>query len=170
MDRWRVFLIALACGLLSATLTVVLYQPDFDGEGGGRRRGQREPVAYAAGSIDWKPAPAEMPSGTRIAVLEGNPRRKGLFTMRVKVPAGARMDPHWHAQNERVTVLSGSARVGFGEAFDETSMKTYTAGSFYVNPARRRHFLAFPEETVLQLTCLGPWEIHYVDVGPAPSR
>jgi len=58
--------------------------------------------------IDWKPAPPTLPKGAMVAVLEGDPKAAGMFTMRVKLPAGSIISPHWHPRDERVTVLSMS--------------------------------------------------------------
>jgi quercetin dioxygenase-like cupin family protein len=108
-------------------------------------------------SIDWKDAPPSMPAGTKIAVLEGSPQQPGIFTIRLKVPAGAKVAPHTHPRPERVTVLSGSATVNMGG-----TSKTFTTGGFYINPPNEVHDLVFGEETVLQLTCEGPWVLEYV--------
>ena len=103
-------------------------------------------------------APTSMPAGTKIAVLEGSPKDAGLFTIRLQVPAGAKIAPHTHPRPERVTVLSGKVSVSIGGK--ET---TFEAGGFYVNPPGEVHSLAFADETVLQLTCEGPWELNYVE-------
>ncbi len=108
-------------------------------------------------TLDWKDAPPTMPAGTKIAVLEGSPQQPGIFTIRLKVPAGAKVAPHTHPRPERVTVLSGKATVNIGGA-----QKTFTSGGFYVNPPNEVHDLVFEEETVLQLTCEGPWQLDYV--------
>lgn len=109
-------------------------------------------------SPGWKDAPPSMPKGTQIAVLEGNPQQPGIFTIRLKVPAGAAIAPHTHPRPERVTVLSGRLKVTIGGA-----TKTFTAGGFYINPPNEVHSLSFDEESVLQLTCEGPWELKYVE-------
>jgi quercetin dioxygenase-like cupin family protein len=75
------------------------------------------------------------------------------------LPAGARLAPHWHPRDERVTILSGAAELGFGATADRKATKRYDAGSFYVNPPRTMHYLYFPEETVMQMTGVGPWEL-----------
>jgi quercetin dioxygenase-like cupin family protein len=111
----------------------------------------------------WKDAPPSMPAGTKMAVLEGNPQQAGMFTIRLKVPAGAKIAPHTHPRDERVTVLSGKVRVGFGKTLDAESGKTFEAGSFYVNPPAEPHYLHILEESVLQLTCEGPWKLEYVE-------
>ncbi|HEX7152823.1 MAG TPA: cupin domain-containing protein [Thermoanaerobaculia bacterium] len=111
--------------------------------------------------VAWRDAPPSMPRGTRMAVLEGDPRAAGMFTIRLKVPAGTKIAPHWHPRDERVTVLSGRVLVGFGTTHDDAKTKAFTSGMFYVNPPDSRHYLTFTEETVLQLTCEGPWELNY---------
>jgi quercetin dioxygenase-like cupin family protein len=112
--------------------------------------------------VDWKPAPPTLPKGTQVAVLEGDPKSEGLFTMRIKLPAGSIIPPHWHPRDERVTVLSGRVIVGFGDKFEKKGT-TFRAGGFYVNPPNVHHFLWIPQESVLQLTCVGPWELHVVE-------
>jgi quercetin dioxygenase-like cupin family protein len=105
----------------------------------------------------WNDAPPSMPKGTKMAVLEGSPRDAGIFTIRLKVPAGAAIAPHTHPRPERVTVLSGRITVSI-----EGKETTFGAGGFYVNPPNEVHSLSIGEESVLQLTCEGPWEVHYV--------
>ena len=59
---------------------------------------------------------------------------------------------------ERVTVLSGKVNVTIG-----TTTTTFESGGFYVNPPDEPHSLTFAEDTVLQLTCEGPWELKYLE-------
>lgn len=108
-------------------------------------------------------APPTLPKGTQIAVLEGDLRAPGLFTARLKVPAGTVLAPHTHPRHERVTVLSGRILVGFGKKVDEAKATEFRAGGFYVNPPDEAHYLVIAEETVLQLTCEGPWVLTYVE-------
>jgi quercetin dioxygenase-like cupin family protein len=113
-------------------------------------------------TVTWKDAPPTLPKGTQIAVLEGDPKQPGIFTMRLKIPAGTKIMPHHHPALERVTVIWGEARVGFGDRYDVKKTKRFPAGSFYVNPPESHHFLYFPRTTVLQITGEGPWELHYL--------
>jgi quercetin dioxygenase-like cupin family protein len=121
------------------------------------------PIRLNAADVIWKDAPPGLPSGAKTAVMEGDPRKAGFFTMRLKLPAGGRLEPHTHPADERVTVLSGSVHVGFGEKFDPAKGKTFTAGAFYVTPTPMPHFLWTDEECVLQVTGIGPWGLTYVD-------
>ncbi|HEV7764073.1 MAG TPA: cupin domain-containing protein [Thermoanaerobaculia bacterium] len=118
-------------------------------------------IAFTPPAIVWNDAPPTLPKGAKIAVLEGNPREEGMFTIRVRVPAGASLPPHWHPKHERVTILSGAAELGFGSTADPRSVVRYPAGSFYVNPPRVVHYIFFPEATEMQMTGTGPWEIHH---------
>jgi len=121
-------------------------------------------IQQDAAALRWSAAPASMPKGTQIAVLEGDPKSEGLFTLRISVPAGARLSPHWHPRDERVTILSGRVGVGFGNRFDEGRIRYFEAGSYYINPTPAMHFVDFPVASVVQITGHGPWEVH-----PAPS-
>jgi mannose-6-phosphate isomerase-like protein (cupin superfamily) len=112
--------------------------------------------------VTWKPGPPSMPKGAQIAVLEGDQTKPGIFTLRLKMPRGSRVPPHWHPRPERVTVLSGEAQVGFGDKVS-SDVTTFRAGSFYVNPPQSHHFVLFPQETVIQITGEGPWEVHPVE-------
>ena len=120
-------------------------------------------IQQHATDLTWAPASPAMPAGTQIALLEGDPRQKRWFTIRLKVPAGSVIRPHWHPRDERVTVISGRVAVGFGDAVDEAAVATFGPGSFYVNPAHSRHYVRFPEESVVQITGVGPWEVQFVD-------
>lgn len=110
----------------------------------------------------WEPGPASMPLGTQRLVLEGDPAQPGLFTLRLKLKAGARIAPHTHPRHERVTVLSGAVAVGFGEKASPTQLTVFRAGSYYVNPPDVSHYLSIVEDSVVQITAEGPWEVKYL--------
>lgn len=110
----------------------------------------------------WKDAPPSMPPGSKMAVLEGDPKQPGMFTIRLQLPAGSVIKPHTHPRVERVTVLSGSVVVGFGTTVDAAKGTTFSAGGFYVNPPDAPHYVVIQQESVLQLTCEGPWVLTYL--------
>ncbi|MEO6697729.1 MAG: cupin domain-containing protein [Gammaproteobacteria bacterium] len=122
----------------------------------------KQAIQFTPTDFKWSDAPRSMPAGTRVQILEGNPAHSGLFTMRVKLPAQTTLMPHWHPQDERIMVLSGAVYVGFGNKADLGKARLFAAGSYYVNPAGLHHYTYFGEETVIQLTAMGPWEIHYL--------
>ena len=127
------------------------------------------PIAFTPESLVWGDGPPSLPAGSKSVVLEGNPRTEGMFTMRIRVPAGAALAPHWHPRQERVTILSGAVELGFGTVANRASVVRYGAGSFYVNPPRMMHYLFFAEATEIQITGQGPWEIHTTDSTARPA-
>ena len=118
--------------------------------------------------IIWGPAPASLPAGATAAVLEGNPAKGGAFTMRLHMPAGYKIPPHFHPVMEHVTVISGSLKFGMGDHFDESQMKAVPAGTFAAIPPGMHHFAMADGETVLQLHGIGPWRIVYLDKADDP--
>ena len=119
-------------------------------------------IQIDAAKIVWKDGPPTMPKGTKAAVIEGDPKAPGIFTMRLRIPAGSKVMPHWHPRPERVTILSGEVKVGFGDEWNERGMHAFHAGDFYVNPAQSHHYVGFPRTSVIQITGEGPWELHPV--------
>ena len=130
----------------------------------------QEHFVFSAEKIEWKEAPASLPAGAKVAVLRGDPTQPGIFTMRLRFPAGYIVSPHWHTQDEHVTVISGALLIGDGERFDASRLETVTPGNLMVMPATHRHFARFDQETVLQLHGIGPWVVSYVNPDDDPRK
>jgi SAM-dependent methyltransferase len=95
--------------------------------------------------------------GLETAVLVGDPNAAGDYVQRIKMPAGTRLAPHWHADRvRRVTVLGGTLYFAFGAKFDEGKLKALPAGSFFVEPPGVPHFAMTKEDVMLQLDAVGP--------------
>jgi quercetin dioxygenase-like cupin family protein len=124
----------------------------------------------AASDIVWKQGPPSLPPGAQFSVLYGDPAKEGPFAMRLKMPKGYAIPPHTHPKPEVVTLLSGTARLGFGASFDSTDVKPMTAGSFVAMEPGTQHFVRVDEETVVQLNSSGPWEFAYVNPTDDPRR
>ncbi|HXE57048.1 MAG TPA: cupin domain-containing protein [Gemmatimonadales bacterium] len=120
--------------------------------------------------VAWRAAPPVLPPGARLAVLEGDPARPGPFTMRIRLPDGYRIPPHYHPTVEHVTVLEGTFKVGMGQAFDSTALQPLPAGTFAALAPGVRHFAQAEGATVLQLHGIGPWQLIYVDPDDDPRR
>lgn len=119
--------------------------------------------------IAWRAA-ENLPPGAQVAVLEGDPSKEGFFTMRLKMPDGYRVPPHWHGKDERVTVLSGTLNLGHGDTFDPRNTKALGPGSYSSMPPKMTHFGWMTGETILQLSTLGPWSITYVHPEDDPRQ
>lgn len=120
-------------------------------------------LTYKAGEIDWQPGPASVEEGIEVAVLEGNPSEGGVFTLRLKIPDGGFIAPHWHPNVERVTVISGSFLLGSGEEMNRQDLLRLDPGSYTSMPPEMVHYAFAEGETVIQLTSVGPWIINYVN-------
>jgi quercetin dioxygenase-like cupin family protein len=122
----------------------------------------------SSASLPWKAAPPAMPKGVMVAVLEGDPTRAGLFTMRIRFPAGTRVMPHFHSATEHATVIAGVLHIGMGDSFDSTKTRIMAPGSFGFWPAGTHHFAWVEGETTLQLHGQGPWTVTYVNAADDP--
>src|SRR5262245_49106146 len=98
------------------------------------------PAVYKPADLKWTDGPASLPTGAKIAVLEGDPTKAGPFVFRVKVPDGYKIPPHTHPKAERVTVISGTFHLGMGETFDATKTQELPAGTYGTWPAEMKHF------------------------------
>lgn len=121
------------------------------------------PKIFAPDAIVWVEGPPSLPKGIQMVVLEGNPKKAGPFTMRIKVPADTIIAPHKHPGIEHVTIISGSANFGSGEKFDKEKTQPLKTGGFVFMEPNMAHFVYIPEEAVIQLHGMGPWDIHYID-------
>jgi len=125
---------------------------------------------YPPTLIEWKPGPATIPAGAKMAVLEGDPTKEGMFVVRFQFPEGYHLAPHTHPKTERVTVISGALYLATGESLDRNSAKKLPAGSFGYWPAGMKHAAWSEGETVIQLHGVGPWQINYVNPADDPRN
>ena len=126
--------------------------------------------AFTADQIKFGPVPPVLPAGAQLAVLEGDPMgTSGDFTIRLKMPNGYRIAPHWHPKRENVTVISGTFEVGMGDSFDVSKMTAFPTGSFaYLDPSMHHYGMAVGE-TVVQVHGEAPFQINYVNPSDDPS-
>ena len=125
-------------------------------------------VMFAAADLKWNDGPAALPAGAKIAVLQGDPKAAGPFTVRLKFPTGFKVPPHTHPTAEHVTVLSGTLAMGKGPKFDETAAHEMNAGAFSVMPAETEHFAVCKSECIVQVHAIGPFEVKYVNPADDP--
>ena len=120
--------------------------------------------------LKWGPAPPSLPAGAQVAVLRGDPGKPGPFAIRIKMPAGYKIAPHWHPKRENVTVISGTFKVGMGDTFDESKMATFPAGSFaYLDPDMH-HYAIAADAVVVQIHGTAPVQFNYVNPQDDPSK
>ena len=126
-------------------------------------------MSVNADDIQWGDAPRELPKGGQIAVLHGDPSKKGAFTLRFKMPDGYKIPPHWHTQDEQLTVVSGTFLLRMGDTMDVPA-HDLGAGAFHYLPGKAHHAAEAKGETVVQVHGMGPFDIHYLNPADDPTR
>lgn len=134
------------------------------GESGARM----EWTLYPAGHIPWRGRPDWLPPGAELAVLDGDPGGEGAFTIRLDMPNGYRIPPHWHDDAERLTVIAGTFNVGIGDKLDARATQSLPTGSYSAMAAGLHHFAWTRGRTIVQITGTGPWSVHYVNEADDP--
>ena len=161
MKRNVLFTLMLVGLLYAASLVVVI----------GAQSAASERHTFTPDAVPYGPAPAFLNAGGQLAVLEGNPgASSGDYTVRLKMPDGYRIAPHWHPLRENVTVISGTFKVGMGDRFDESKMATFPAGSFAFLDPDMHHFAMASGEVVVQVHGQAPLQFNYVNPDDDPSR
>jgi len=120
--------------------------------------------------LKWGPAPDGLPKGARLAVLSGDPNKKGMFTIRLRFPAGYAVQPHWHPSDELVTVIAGQMSLGMGSKFNRAKAATLVTGGYVVAPAKMNHYAFTKNGAIIQITARGPFAITYVNPKDDPRR
>ena len=120
--------------------------------------------------IKWTDAPPSMPKGAKIAVLQGDPGKAGPFVIRLKAPAGYKIAPHWHSQDENLTVISGTFYLGMGDKLDMKSAHALSAGGFHFLPGKAHHYAFTKVPTVVQVNGNGPFDSTHVNADDDPQK
>ena len=124
------------------------------------------PVIAKPGAFKWN---ALMP-GIEMTVLYGDPSKTGAYTIRLKMEDGAKVPPHWHPEDENVTVLRGTFLAGMGDKFDAAALQELPPGSFVMMPKQMHHFAQAKGQTVLQLHGDGPFVVNYLNPADDPAK
>lgn len=154
--------------LLAALLSI-----PFVLQAGGQEKaghGDDNHVLVKPDDLKWGPAPPGLPSSVKVALVAGHPGKAIPFVVRVKLPDGTKIAPHWHPTDEHVTVLKGTLLAGKGEKFDASTAMELPAGGFALMPKELRHFVQAKGETILQVHGIGPFTINYVNPQDDPRN
>jgi quercetin dioxygenase-like cupin family protein len=158
----KILTASMAFAALAATAALAADAPKKAASG-------KEAVSLTAGDMKWGDAPPDLPKGAQIAVLHGDPSKKGVFTVRLKMPSGYKIPPHWHTNDEQLTILSGTFLLHMGDTMDAPAHEL-GAGSYHFLPGKMHHAAEAKSETVLQLDGPGPFDIHYLNPADNPNK
>jgi len=121
-------------------------------------------------NIKWGDPPPVFAKGAHFTVISGDPGKEGLFVVRLKMPAGYKIKPHWHPTDEHVTVLSGTFALGMGDKFDPKTMTKFPAGGYALLPANMHHYDMATTAVTVQVHGMGPFALTYVNPDDDPSK
>ncbi|MBI5640580.1 MAG: cupin domain-containing protein [Nitrospirae bacterium] len=144
--KWVIFTVALLAVLAVSSVGFA--------EGGKKMARSGQKIVLAPDDIQWKEGPQALP-GVKLAVLEGDPKKKGFFVMRLKLPAGTKIPAHVHNNMERVTIISGKFNLAEGDKSENP--KVLPAGGYFSFSPNSVHNAWVDEETVVQIGTTGPW-------------
>ena len=116
-----------------------------------------------APAVVWGPAPAVFPAGAKMAVLQGDPSKPEWFTVRLDLPNGYRVQPHFHPTDELLTIISGTFLLGMGDKLDEAEATVFPTGGFGTVAANMHHYAIARGHTVVQVQAMGPFVLTYVN-------
>jgi hypothetical protein len=121
-------------------------------------------------TLNWVRQPPGLPSGGRLAVVRGDPAKPGPFTIRVDLPNGYLVPPHWHPASERVKVLEGTLLMGEGRQWSDRSLRPLGPGQATTVAARQPHYVKAKGRTMAEIRGTGPFEITYVNPADDPRK
>jgi hypothetical protein len=120
-------------------------------------------------SVVWRPHP--LFPGAQMALLAGDPTKPETIVQRNKFPPNFKVAPHMHSFVEVGTIISGSLGHGEGDKFDASKGGMLKAGSVFVVPANRPHYMwTGGEEVVFQINFNGPANITFHNPADDPRK
>ena len=163
MLRHRASIVAVGCLTMSAAIVIAQSRDKAPPPKPGHVMLDAAQLTFAAG-------PPGLPPGAELAVLDGDPSKAGAFAIRVKVPDGYTVPPHWHPTTENLVILSGSLMMGVGDKIDEASMHALGPGAYAKMPGKMHHYVRAKGATTFQVYGTGPFAITYVNPKDDPRK
>lgn len=134
---------------------------------------ENQPPDYARvtpADIQWRPLPS-MPKGAEIALLHGDLRKPGLFTVRIKLPPHYTVPVHSHPDERVRTIISGTYYSATGDKFDGSKLMAFPAGTFTHLPPNTWEFAETRDEgAVFEVTGIAPTGMNYLNPTDDPRK
>jgi quercetin dioxygenase-like cupin family protein len=100
--------------------------------------------------------------GAKVAVLAGSPDKHEPFVARVKFPANFQIPAHSHPMTEYDTVISGAVYLKVDNKKNQSQEIVLNEGDFALLPAKVVHSGYTKDETIVQVSGIGPWGMVYI--------
>jgi uncharacterized RmlC-like cupin family protein len=128
------------------------------------------PSEIAASSLDSNQIGSSGVPGVHTKVIFGDPSKVGFYTILLLVPAHTTIQAHSHRDNRMATVVSGEWHFGYGNHFEEKSLKTLPPGSLYSEPGGDNHFARTDADPVIvEISGYGPTDTRYFEANNDPK-
>ncbi len=127
-------------------------------------------ITVTPDQVQWADS-KDLPPGWQMAVMAGNPSKKGAYAVRFKIPPNSTFPAHKHPDVETITVISGAFGIGQGDTGDKSKGQVLPAGSFYRLPAHTAHY-AWTEGdgAVIQVEGSGPFTVQVIKAKPPAKK
>jgi mannose-6-phosphate isomerase-like protein (cupin superfamily) len=152
--------IKIACALL---VLAPMVQADTT-----KKMAKKQAITINANDMQWGTAPPDLPKGSQLAVLRGDPTKAGPFSIRLKAPDGYKIAPHWHSRDEELTIISGTLVLHMGDSMTAEPHEL-TQGAYHFLPGKMHHAAETKGETIVQVSGMGPFDIHYLNPADNPN-
>lgn len=159
---------SIACALVAFAATAAANPTTTTTKQSAGKVGKKAPVMMNPEQVTWGEAPPHLPKGAQLAVMFGDPTKKGTFTVRLKFPDGYKVAPHWHSNDEELTIISGTLVMRAGDS-PTSEAHAITTGGYHFQPGKVHHSAEARGETIVQIHSTGPFDIHYVNPDDHPN-
>lgn len=120
-------------------------------------------------NAEWKPGPAFYGPQAQM-MMEEEEEDADVYQMRVKLPDGFKIPPHWFEDKVRLDVLSGALYIGSGDKIDKDQAQEIKAGGYKTLPPEIHHYGVVEGPTIIKLTTSAPWSVNYVNPEDDPRK
>jgi quercetin dioxygenase-like cupin family protein len=127
-------------------------------------------ITHHPANLKWMDGPSSLPSGARMAVVSGDPGKKGMFTLQLKLPADYAVPAHHHPTDEHVSVVSGKIGYGMSDKLDRHAAKSLAPGNRVTMKAGMNHWVFTTAPATIQVSGMGPFEIVYANKADDPRE
>ena len=136
-------------------------QPASPGQSSAAPEGSAKNLVVDPDQAQFSGAPASLglPDSVKMSIISGDPSKPGLFSVLLKLPAGAVIAPHWASVDVNIVALRGTFGFAEGDTFDATKLQTLNLGAVLHVPAQMHHFAQAKDSTVILLYGVGPLSV-----------
>jgi hypothetical protein len=152
--------------LVLLSVSVLFGQASKAAKAKGKAASHREAKLVAPEQLMWSP----FIPGMEMATVVGDPSKAGIFVIRLRATADAKIPPHWHPTDEYVTILAGEAAIGMGKTWDDAQLKPGPVHTVAMMPSHMPHYAQFKSGAEVQVSGQGPFVINYVNPADDPNK